>query len=138
MSKDNKKEKTSTIGNINIINYYSAWCLIWYILFKLKIINYTPLYIYLLIFIPATVILIQYISISTDKLYKYYTIIILSIVFHYLPIVDLLKNHSPNILTIEIVLINLILMNLYIALLNYQNLDANKLYIDIYFNNKLF
>ena len=138
MRKDNKKEETSTIENINIINYYSIWCFIWYILFKLKFINYTPLYIYLLIFIPATVILIQYISISTDKLYKYYTIIILSIVFHYLPIVDLLKNHSPNILTIEIVLINLILMNLYIALLNYQNLDANKLYIDIYFNNKLF
>ena len=138
MSKDNKKEETSTITNINIINYYTIWCFIWYILFKLKIINYTPLYIYLLIFIPATVILIQYISISTDKLYKYFTIIILSIVFHYLPIVDLLKNHSPNILTIEVVLINLILMNLYIALLNYQNLDANKLYIDIYFNNKLF
>ena len=138
MSKDNKKEETSTITNINIINYYTIWCFIWYILFKLKIINYTPLYIYLLIFIPATVILIQYISISTDKLYKYYTIIILSIVFHYLPIVDLLKNHSPNILTIEIVLINLILMNLYIALLNYQNLDVNKLYTDIYFNNKLF
>ncbi len=138
MRKDNKKEETSTIRNIKIINYYSIWCFIWYILFKLKFINYTPLYIYLLIFIPATVILIQYISISTDKLYKYYTIIILSIVFHYLPIVDLLKNHSPNILTIEIVLINLILMNLYIALLNYQNLDANKLYIDIYFNNKLF
>lgn len=146
MNKDNikinnmKDDNTSSIHNFNLLNYYTIWCLTWYLLYKLNIVKLNPLSIYLLIFIPSTYITIIYLFFSKDTFIKYFIIILLSFLSHYGPIIDLLGDKNFNIkkvINIEIILVNLILINLYICYLNEKNLDMNKLYKDIYLNNKL-
>tara|TARA_E500000178_G_scaffold354772_1_gene425018 strand:+ start:3745 stop:4188 length:444 start_codon:yes stop_codon:yes gene_type:complete len=146
MNKDNikinnmKDDNTSSIHNFNLLNYYTIWCLTWYVLYKLNIVKLNPLSIYLLIFVPSTYITIIYLFFSKDTFIKYFIIILLSFLSHYGPIIDLLRDKNFNIkkvINIEIILVNLILINLYICYLNEKNLDMNKLYKDIYLNNKL-
>jgi hypothetical protein len=146
MNKDNIKinniedDNTSSIHNFNLLNYYTIWCLTWYVLYKLNIVELNPLSIFLLIFVPSTYITIIYLFFSKDTFIKYFIIILLSFLSHYGPILDLLRDKNFNIkkvINIEIILVNLILINLYICYLNEKNLDMNKLYRDIYLNNKL-
>jgi len=146
MNKNNMKinnindNNTSSIQYINLLNYYTIWCLTWYVLYKLNIIKLNPLSIFLLILIPSTYITIIYLFFSKDKFIKYFIIILLSFLSHYGPIIDLLRDKNFNIkkvINIEIILVNLILINLYICYLNKKNLDINKLYKDIYLNNEL-
>jgi hypothetical protein len=146
MNKDNIKinniedDNTSSIHNFNLLNYYTIWCLTWYVLYKLNIVELNPLSIFLLIFVPSTYITIIYLFFSKDTFIKYFIIILLSFLSHYGPIIDLLRDKNFNIkkvINIKIILLNLILINLYICYLNEKNLDMNKLYRDIYLNNKL-
>ena len=137
---DNKNDNTTLIHNYNLLNYYTFWCLIWYILYKLNIVTLYPLSIFLVIFIPSTYITLIYIISSKDKFAKYFFIIFISCLFHYGPLIDLLNDKNVNIkklININFILLNLILLNLYIYYLNSKKLDMNKIYNEVYFNNKL-
>ena len=90
---------TTVIKNFNPINYYTFWSLTWYILYKLKVIDTSPLCIFLLIFIPSTYMLFMYIKYSKDILIKYIFKISMSSIAHYLPIIDLVMNKN---ITLEI------------------------------------
>ena len=136
---DEVNDNTTFINNFNPINYYSFWALTWYILYKLKVINNSPLCIFFIIFIPSTYLLIMYIKYSRDNTFLYIFKIIISSIAHYLPIIDLLRNQNINqnvnfnkILNLEIILLNLVLINLYFSYLNHRDLDINKVYSDIY------
>tara|TARA_Y100000389_G_scaffold191800_1_gene218527 strand:- start:552 stop:989 length:438 start_codon:yes stop_codon:yes gene_type:complete len=131
---------TTVIKNFNPINYYTFWSLTWYILYKLKVIDTSPLCIFLLIFIPSTYMLFMYIKYSKDILIKYIFQISMSSIAHYLPIIDLVMNKNITLektLNLEIILLNLVLINLYFTYLNHRDLDVNKVYSDYYFSNKL-
>tara|TARA_B110000305_G_C19382374_1_gene610301 strand:+ start:611 stop:1063 length:453 start_codon:yes stop_codon:yes gene_type:complete len=133
-------DNTTFINNFNPINYYSFWSLTWYILYKFKFINSSPLCIFFIIFIPSTYLLLMYIKYSKDNTIMYIFKIIMSSIAHYLPIIDLLRNKNltlEKILNLEIILLNLILINLYFTYLNHKDLDINKIYYDYYLNNKL-
>ncbi len=137
---DEVNDNTTLINNFNPINYYSFWCLTWYILYKLKVINNSPLCIFLLIFIPSIYMLRIYIKYSKDNTIIYLFKIIISSIAHYLPIIDLLRDKNINfekIFNLEIILLNLVLINLYFTYLNHRDLDINKVYSDYYLNNKL-
>tara|TARA_Y100000389_G_scaffold162754_1_gene165650 strand:- start:586 stop:1026 length:441 start_codon:yes stop_codon:yes gene_type:complete len=137
---DEVNDNTTFINIFNPINYYSFWALTWYILYKLKVINNSPLCIFFIIFIPSTYLLLMYIKYSTDNTITYVSKIIISSIAHYLPIIDLLRKQNVNfnkILNLEIILLNLVLINLYFSYLNHRDLDINKVYSDYYLNNKL-
>ena len=108
-------DNTTFINNFNPINYYSFWSLTWYILYKFKFINSSPLCIFFIIFIPSTYLLLMYIKYSKDNTIMYIFKIIMSSIAHYLPIIDLLRNKNltlEKILNLELILLNLILINL--------------------------
>lgn len=139
MEKNKSKFIHPIIKDFNPINYYTFWALVWYILYKTNSIKISPLAIFILIFIPSTYILILYIKHSTDIWFIYLFKIIVSSISHYVPIIELAKNSNIkllNVLSMESILLNLILINLYFTYLNYRNLDVNTLYEEIYFTNK--
>lgn len=139
MEKNKSKFIHPIIKDFNPINYYTFWALVWYILYKTNNIKISPFFIFILIFIPSTYILILYIKHSTDIWFIYLFKIIVSSIAHYVPIIELAKNSNIkllNILSMESILLNLILINLYFTYLNYRNLDVNTLYEEIYFTNK--
>lgn len=139
MEKNKSKFIHPIIKDFNPINYYTFWALVWYILYKINIIKISPLAIFILIFIPSTYILILYMKHSTDIWFIYLFKIIVSSIAHYVPIIELAKNSNIkllNVLSMESILLNLILINLYFTYLNYRNLDVNTLYEEIYFTNK--
>lgn len=139
MEKNKSKFIHPIIKDFNPINYYTFWALVWYILYKTNSIKISPLAIFILIFIPSTYILILYIKHSTDIWFIYLFKIIVSSIAHYVPIIELAKNSNIkllNVLSMESILLNLILINLYFTYLNYRNLDVNTLYEEIYFTNK--
>lgn len=139
MEKNKSKFIHPIIKDFNPINYYTFWALLWYILYKTNSIKISPLAIFILIFIPSTYILILYMKHSTDIWFIYLFKIIVSSIAHYVPIIELSKNSNIkllNVLSMESILLNLILINLYFTYLNYRNLDVNILYEEIYFTNK--
>ena len=56
---------------------------------------------------------------------------------HYVPLIYLYLNYETNI-RVDSIIITLILINLYLIYTKNKNLDMNKIYNDIYFNNKLY
>lgn len=139
MEKNKSKFIHPIIKDFNPINYYTFWALVWYILYKTNNIKISPFSIFILIFIPSTYILIIYMKYSTDIWFIYLFKIIVSSIAHYVPIIELAKNSNIkllNVLSMESILLNLILINLYFTYLNYRNLDVNTLYEEIYFTNK--
>lgn len=139
MEKNKSKFIHPIIKDFNPINYYTFWALVWYILYKTNSIKVSPLAIFILIFIPSTYILILYMKHSTDNWFIYLFKIIVSSIAHYVPIIELAKNSNIkllNVLSMESILLNLILINLYFTYLNYRNFDVNTLYEEIYFTNK--
>ena len=139
MEKNKSKYIHPIIKDFNPINYYTFWALVWYILYKTNSIKISPLAIFILIFIPSTYILILYMKHSTDIWFIYLFKIIVSSIAHYVPIIELAKNSNIkllNVLSMESILLNLVLINLYFTYLNYRNLDVNTLYEEIYFTNK--
>ena len=104
---DEINDNTTFISNFNPINYYSFWSLTWYILYKFKFINSSPLCIFFIIFIPSTYLLLMYIKYSKDNTIMYIFKIIMSSIAHYLPIIDLLRNKNITLektLNLEIIL----------------------------------
>lgn len=122
--------------NLNIFNYFTIWITIWFLLFINKNIKYNPIIPYISILYPTLYILYIYIKYNKDKLYKEFKIVILSILMHYVPLIYLYIYYKVEIKVTEL-FIYLIMINLYFIYLRINNLDINKIYSDIYFNNNL-
>ena len=114
---------TANYKNFNIFNYFTTWCNIWFILYKLKIVNNNPLFAYVSMIIPTLYMLIKYIKLkyTEDKFYKFIIIISTSIIMHYIPLIYLLY-HNHNYFNIQILFISLILLNIYLCFIYYQDL----------------
>jgi len=129
-------ESTATFKNLNLLNYFTIWITIWFILFINNIVKYNPIIPYILIIYPTLYMLYVYIKENKDNNLKRIIIILVSILIHYVPLIYLYLNYEINI-RVDIIIITLILINLYLIYVKYSNLDVNKIYNDIYLNNKL-
>jgi len=101
--------------------FYSHWILVWYILYKFKVIPYNPVYT----FIAATIymiIIIFVILIRSDNTYEHYKNILLSaiisFIFKVLPAIDAYKN-PYSIRDHVFGLVVFIIYNIYIYLRGY-------------------
>ena len=78
-----------------------------------------------------------YIKDNKDTNLKRFITISASILMHYVPLIYLYLNYETNI-RVDSIIITLILINLYLIYTKNKNLDINKIYNDIYLNNKLY
>ena len=78
-----------------------------------------------------------YIKDNKDTNLKRFITISASILMHYVPLIYLYLNYETNI-RVDSIIISLILLNFYLIYTKSKNLDMNKIYNDIYFNNKLY
>ena len=130
-------ESTATFKNLNLLNYFTIWITIWFILFINNIVKYNPIIPYILIIYPTLYMLYVYIKDNKDTNLKRFITISASILMHYVPLIYLYLNYETNI-RVDSIIITLILINLYLIYTKNKNLDMNKIYNDIYFNNKLY
>ena len=129
-------ESTATFKNLNLLNYFTIWITIWFILFINNIIKYNPIIPYILIIYPTLYMLYVYIKNNNDSKLKQFIIILVSIIIHYVPLIYLYLNYETNI-RVDVIIITLVLKNLYLIYVKHRDLDVNKIYNDIYLNNKL-
>lgn len=129
-------ENTATIRTLNLFNYFTIWITIWFILFINNIIKYNPIIPYILIIYPTLYMLYVYIKNNNDSKLKQSIIILVSIIIHYVPLIYLYLNYETNI-RVDVIIITLVLINLYLIYVKHRGLDVNKIYNDIYLNNKL-
>jgi len=129
-------ESTATFKNLNLLNYFTIWITIWFILFINNIIKYNPIIPYILIIYPTLYMLYVYIKNNNDSKLKQFIIILVSIIIHYVPLIYLYLNYETNI-RVDVIIITLVLINLYLIYVKHRDLDVNKIYNDIYLNNKL-
>ena len=129
-------ENTATIRTLNLFNYFTIWITIWFILFTNNIVKYNPIIPYILIIYPTLYMLYMYIKNNNDSKLKQCIIILVSIIIHYVPLIYLYLNYETNI-RVDVIIITLILINLYLIYVKHRGLDVNKIYNDIYLNNKL-
>jgi len=129
-------ESTATFKNLNLLNYFTIWITIWFILFINNIIKYNPIIPYILIIYPTLYMLYVYIKNNNDSKLKQCIIILVSIIIHYVPLIYLYLNYETNI-RVDVIIITLVLINLYLIYVKHRGLDVNKIYNDIYLNNKL-
>jgi hypothetical protein len=130
-------ESTATFKNLNLLNYFTIWITIWFILFINNIVKYNPIIPYILIIYPTLYMLYVYIKDNKDTNLKRFITISASILMHYVPLIYLYLNYETNI-RVDSIIISLILLNFYLIYTKSKNLDMNKIYNDIYFNNKLY
>ncbi len=130
-------ESTATFKNLNLLNYFTIWITIWFILFINNIVKYNPIIPYILIIYPTLYMLYVYIKDNKDTNLKRFITISASILMHYVPLIYLYLNYETNI-RVDSIIITLILINLYLIYTKNKNLDINKIYNDIYLNNKLY
>lgn len=129
-------ENTATLGTLNLFNYFTIWITIWFILFTNNIVKYNPIIPYILIIYPTLYMLYMYIKNNNDSKLKQSIIILVSIIIHYVPLIYLYLNYETNI-RVDVIIITLVLINLYLIYVKHRGLDVNKIYNDIYLNNKL-
>ena len=129
-------ENTATIRTLNLFNYFTIWITIWFILFTNNIVKYNPIIPYILIIYPTLYMLYMYIKNNNDSKLKQSIIILVSIIIHYVPLIYLYLNYETNI-RVDVIIITLVLINLYLIYVKHRGLDVNKIYNDIYLNNKL-
>tara|TARA_B100000900_G_scaffold416191_1_gene449889 strand:- start:10237 stop:10632 length:396 start_codon:yes stop_codon:yes gene_type:complete len=130
-------ESTATFKNLNLLNYFTIWITIWFILFINNIVKYNPIIPYILIIYPTLYMLYVYIKDNKDTNLKRFITISASVLMHYVPLIYLYLNYETNI-RVDSIIITLILINLYLIYTKNKNLDINKIYNDIYLNNKLY
>lgn len=101
--------------------FFCHWILVWYILYKFKVIPYNPVYAFIVVTIYMTIIIFV-ILIRSDNTYEHYNNILLSVIisfiFKVLPAIDLYQN-PHSIRDLVFVLAVFIIYNIYIYLRGY-------------------
>lgn len=114
-----------------IFNYFSVWLLIWFLLYKFKVIKVQPSLNYIFAFIYISFKIIAYFFIKPVDFGIFFINILISIMVDIIPLVSML----PLNLTSTTISYNLYYLFSYVLTLGLFNIDIVKLYFnDVTYN----
>jgi hypothetical protein len=109
-----------------IFNYFSIWLLIWFLLYKLKIIKIQPSLNYIFAFIYISFKIIAYFFLKPVDFDIFFTNMLISMMLDIIPLVSML----PLDLTSTTISYNLYYLFSYLLTLGLFNIDIVKLYFN--------
>ena len=119
---------------MNVTWYYflSCWIFLWFILFKLSFIPYSPFLIYVAVIIYIILKIIHHLCILKKEDYKHKNFnsvviwILIAIIIDIVPIFFL-----KPVVNIEYIIFTLCIISLYITFMSYHQINVIKHYVDL-------
>ena len=122
----NVEINTATYKHYNLMHYFSFWCFIWFILYRLDIVKDNPFYIYALIFIPSIYMFTNYLK-KAENNYKKFIISVWLILVDYVPLIYL-TYYKHFQYDLRLIFVNLIVLNVYLFIVFLTLLITKLLY----------
>ena len=119
---------------MNVTWYYflSWWIFLWFILFKLNFIPYSPFLIYVAVIIYIVIKIIQHLCILKKEDYKHKNFnsaviwILIAIIIDIVPIFFL-----KPVVNVKTIIFTLCVISLYITFMSYHQINVIKHYVDL-------
>jgi hypothetical protein len=126
--------KIINLLSIKLINLFSLWAFVWFLLYYLKFIKFNPSILYVFLFIPITYLLIKTIIKRKNDKDKILIIICFTLIDIF-PIVYLVLTNDIK-LEFRSFVLALTILTIYLFYIKYNSININQEYYNHLFSNK--